>query len=292
MSADPLSALEDLLSSLYTPDGLRRALRRLGAPWAALVDALPGDPVAKTPFMHAAAGALLDQGLADAALYAALVEGFPRRAEDIRATERVIADRPRVPGRPRVAAPLPAVRPPPRPVRVLHLSDLHVHEKTSWDAGTVLDRLAGDVQRLREQTGGIDRVVVTGDVASSGKASEYEAAWTWLSGALAAAAGVGVAQIRVVPGNHDVDRGAISRSARLLTEGLLREEDPQQAAAEILGDPDERRPRLRRAQGEAEVSTVSQEPLRPEADQPVAQVLTKDQAPCPEVPRGSLDDHR
>ena len=36
-----------------------------------------------------------------------------------------------------------------RPVRVLHLSDLHFSAKTAWDSGTVLGRLAADVARLR-----------------------------------------------------------------------------------------------------------------------------------------------
>ena len=67
----------------------------------------------------------------------------------------------------------PAETPPAwRPVRVLHLSDLHFSAKTAWDSGTVLERLAKDVARLRGEIGDIDLVVVTGDIANQGTAEE------------------------------------------------------------------------------------------------------------------------
>ncbi|MCK6522049.1 metallophosphoesterase, partial [Myxococcota bacterium] len=133
-----------------------------------------------------------------------------------------------------------------RPIRVLHLSDLHFSAKTAWDSGTVLGRLAADVARLRAEVGEIHLVVVTGDIANVGTADEYAQATAWLTGPLATAAGVTPAQIRVVPGNHDVHRGSISRSARILGDGLLRDPDPQQSIAEVLGSETERAPLLAR----------------------------------------------
>ena len=126
------------------------------------------------------------------------------------------------------------------PVRVLHLSDLHFSATTAWDAGAVLDRLLIDIRRLRKDVGEIDLVVVTGDIADRGVAEEYSLATTWLTGPLADEAGVTTAQIRVVPGNHDVNRGSIGPSARLVAEGLLSHPNPQQAIAEVLGSETER----------------------------------------------------
>ena len=129
---------------------------------------------------------------------------------------------------------------------MLHLSDLHFSAKTAWDSGTVLGRLATDVARLRAEIGELHLVVVTGDIANFGTADEYAQATAWLTGPLATAAGVTPAQIRVVPGNHDVHRGSITRTANVLAKGLLSEDDPQQAIAEVLSSESERAPLLAR----------------------------------------------
>ena len=138
--------------------------------------------------------------------------------------------------------------PPPRwsPIRVLHLSDLHFSATTPWDPGTVLGCLAADVVKLRAEIGEIDLIVLTGDIANFGTADEYAQATAWLTGPLATAAGVTPAQIRVVPGNHDVHRGSITRTANVLAKGLLSEDDPQQAIAEVLSSESERAPLLAR----------------------------------------------
>ncbi|MBK9369728.1 MAG: metallophosphoesterase [Deltaproteobacteria bacterium] len=131
-------------------------------------------------------------------------------------------------------------------MRVLHLSDLHFSAKTVWDSGTVLERLAKDVAKLRAEVGELHLVVVTGDIANQGTAEEYVVAAKWLTGALATAAGVTASAIRVVPGNHDVHRGSISRTAKALTNDLLGDPNPQQAIAEVLGSETERAPLLAR----------------------------------------------
>jgi formylglycine-generating enzyme required for sulfatase activity/predicted MPP superfamily phosphohydrolase len=140
----------------------------------------------------------------------------------------------------------PLQAPPWRPIRVLHLSDLHFSAKTAWDSDTVLGHLAADVARLRAEVGEIHLVVVTGDIANFGTADEYAQATAWLTGPLATAAGVTPAQIRVVPGNHDVHRQSITRTASLLAKALLSEDDPQQAIAEVLSSETERAPLLAR----------------------------------------------
>jgi hypothetical protein len=158
----------------------------------------------------------------------------PKRAAEIDAVGRLLekgavppappADQgPRAPAAPAgegrrapTAKPTPAEGPPAwRPVRVLHLSDLHFSAKTAWDSGTVLERLAKDVAGLRRDVGDIDLVVVTGDIANQGTAEEYVVAAKWLTGPLATAAGVTTSAIRVVPGNHDVHRGRAARGGCL-----------------------------------------------------------------------------
>ena len=110
----------------------------------------------------------------------------------------------------------------------------------------MLGRLAADVARLRAEVGELHLVVVTGDIANFGTADEYAQATAWLTKHLAPSAGVTSAQIRVVPGNHDVHRASITRTAKALTNDLLSDPDPQQAIAEVLSDPNERAPLLAR----------------------------------------------
>ena len=88
--------------------------------------------------------------------------------------------------------------------------------------------------------------MVTGDIANFGTADEYAQATAWLTNHLAPSAGVTPKQIRVVPGNHDVHRGGITRTAKALSNDLLGDPDPQQAIAEVLSDPNERAPLLAR----------------------------------------------
>jgi formylglycine-generating enzyme required for sulfatase activity/predicted phosphodiesterase len=102
------------------------------------------------------------------------------------------------------------------PIRLLHLSDLHFSAKAAWDQMSVLAELVQEVKILRAELGPIHRVVITGDIANCGTAKEYAKAAEWLNGPLAEAAGVKADQIRMVPGNHDVDRKKIN----LLVSGL------------------------------------------------------------------------
>jgi 3',5'-cyclic AMP phosphodiesterase CpdA len=111
--------------------------------------------------------------------------------------------------------------------RWIHLSDIHTghgDKAYGWDQTLVLAEIVSDIgaQRAEEPWPPIDAVFVTGDIANTGAGrtpTEYESATTWLH-KVAAAAGVTPAQIFVVPGNHDVDRGADKDSAvkRLVTD--------------------------------------------------------------------------
>jgi len=93
-------------------------------------------------------------------------------------------------------------------VRLLHISDLHERgsaEPELWRRRRVL----GDawVENLRAicAEGPVDFLCFTGDVAQSGKESEYDAAAKFVNATLAEL-GLTNERLAVVPGNHDVNR--------------------------------------------------------------------------------------
>lgn len=88
----------------------------------------------------------------------------------------------------------------------LHVSDFHFEAGADPFSQTVAaEALIRDVAARRPARGDPAFVVVTGDVAFSGRTDEYEAARPFLA-ELAVAAGVEPASFYFVPGNHDVDR--------------------------------------------------------------------------------------
>lgn len=96
--------------------------------------------------------------------------------------------------------------PPPPPIRFLHLSDLHF--KTGAAKGYDQDKvLRGLLERLRKDRSKspLDLIFLTGDLAFSGEAKEYDAAVAFLRDLLDAT-GVAPDHLFVVPGNHDVQR--------------------------------------------------------------------------------------
>jgi len=138
-----------------------------------------------------------------------------------------------------------------QPIRLLHLSDIHFRADTAWDREPVVRHLAGFI--AGEVAGGLvpDLVVITGDLAFSGKAEEYLLARQWLEEALwpalspDPAGALPLDRLLLVPGNHDVDRAAVGPTARAVQSALLDGCD-QDRIAEILGDPAEREVLLKR----------------------------------------------
>jgi predicted MPP superfamily phosphohydrolase len=99
--------------------------------------------------------------------------------------------------------------------RWVHISDIHMGHGDAahgWDQRLVLDELKRDISRqLKAQPEpAVDAIFVTGDIAQTGagrRPNEYTDAAAWLKG-VGEAAGVTPDKIFIVPGNHDVDRGA------------------------------------------------------------------------------------
>ncbi len=96
----------------------------------------------------------------------------------------------------------------------LHLSDIHFQESEVYSANIVLKALLHDVREHTENGLTPDLIIITGDIAFSGKADEYALAGKFLDDLLEATR-VPKERLFIVPGNHDVDRAAIS----LLAEG-------------------------------------------------------------------------
>lgn len=104
----------------------------------------------------------------------------------------------------------------------LHLSDLHFRagEQHTWDENIVLEALLEDVRaRIREDGFRPDLILVSGDIAFSGKQQEYALASAFFEELLSATQ-LSRDCIFPVPGNHDVDRKAISRGAQAIAGSL------------------------------------------------------------------------
>lgn len=98
--------------------------------------------------------------------------------------------------------------------QIVHLSDIHFRQGRDGNAvlhKDVRNELILDVGRLKDRLGNADAVIITGDIAHSGREDEYEQAGDWLSD-LCEAAGCPELSVFVVPGNHDVDWTKITKS--------------------------------------------------------------------------------
>jgi GTPase-associated adaptor domain/Calcineurin-like phosphoesterase len=100
-------------------------------------------------------------------------------------------------------------------LRFVHLSDIHFSHR-AVDFGFDPDRalraeVVADVAKMREKTGKITGVLVSGDIAYAGKKSEYDNAAGWLD-EVAGAAGCDRTAVWLCPGNHDVDQAVIKEN--------------------------------------------------------------------------------
>ena len=100
----------------------------------------------------------------------------------------------------------------------LHLSDIHFrlrkHETLDLDKDLRTQLIADAGVVVNQLTGPVKGILVTGDLAYSGKKEQYDNVAAWLK-ELSAVLGCGPEQVWVVPGNHDVDRDVIQNSTTL-----------------------------------------------------------------------------
>ena len=96
----------------------------------------------------------------------------------------------------------------------LHLSDFHLRAGNQYDQNVVIASLLADINNQREQRNvTADAIFLTGDIAFSGKAEEYQVARDFIE-ELGKVSGVELSNVFCVPGNHDVDRSRITASVR------------------------------------------------------------------------------
>lgn len=99
---------------------------------------------------------------------------------------------------------------------ILHISDIHFRAPDCVNPDLDPDRpyRTRIIQDARARTailGPVGAILVGGDIAFRGDPQEYAAAFAWLK-ELAEACGCPIERVFVIPGNHDVDRGLITRS--------------------------------------------------------------------------------
>ena len=128
-----------------------------------------------------------------------------------------------------------------RTVRWLHISDLHMREAENTPRQAVLSAMLKDIDRRSATGTQVDFVVATGDLAFSGKRSEYELVAEFL-GELVASVGISPDNVFCVPGNHDVQR----ERNKMCFRGARAELQSEGDVYRFLGDDDERKDLLRR----------------------------------------------
>ncbi len=130
----------------------------------------------------------------------------------------------------------------------LHLSDLHFRESRNYDETIVLRELLRDVaERIEKDNLRPDFIVVTGDIAFSGKPEEYQLAGSFFDKLLETAK-LSRERLFVVPGNHDANRSLISNGAKAITNALV----DRDSTNGILADADDLKSVMKRFRGYAE----------------------------------------
>ena len=112
----------------------------------------------------------------------------------------------------------------------VHLSDIHFGQEKGGTIrinNDIKGCLIDDVKLVSRslESGRAAGIVVTGDIAFGGRASEYRAAAAWLD-KVADAAGCDITDIQVVPGNHDIDWGEITKLTEIMLEKIVAEGEP------------------------------------------------------------------
>lgn len=112
----------------------------------------------------------------------------------------------------------------------VHLSDIHFGQEKGGQVdihNDIKDCLIDDVRFVAKnlESGRASGVIVTGDIAFGGRLEEYAAAGDWLD-KVAEAAGCGISDIQVVPGNHDINRDNITPLTEIMLERIVAEGEP------------------------------------------------------------------
>ena len=127
----------------------------------------------------------------------------------------------------------------------LHLSDFHFSEKLHGDQKSVLSKLLSDLElQIKNNDLHIDLVFITGDIAFSGKESEYNAANNFFEAFLNKLK-LSREQVYMVPGNHDSCWNLVDAKDVKAALKLKKNEDPNEVK-NLLRSNDERERYFRR----------------------------------------------
>ncbi len=122
------------------------------------------------------------------------------------------------------------------PLRFVHISDIHFGQEIlspgSLTLQAVREALISDCLEQKLEHGPADGVIVTGDLAFSGRTEEYDDAREFLS-RLADSAGCGRGTIYLVPGNHDVNWSQLN-VWEYRSQQEIRKSSPNTVQAELL----------------------------------------------------------
>ncbi len=124
----------------------------------------------------------------------------------------------------------------------VHVSDIHFGQEKDDRVHIHADVKQQLISDAKEVISGIadgvaHGILVTGDIAQSGKWAEYEEAGKWLD-KLAASIGVEIHRVQMVPGNHDLDRTKLSFSGRQILDYIRA--GGSKEYEEILNNPTDR----------------------------------------------------
>ena len=118
----------------------------------------------------------------------------------------------------------------------LHLSDFHFRaDRDSFSQDVSTDEIKRDIPSRLSSEFPLQFVAITGDIAFSGRTSEYDIAVDFFE-SLANAVGLGLNRFFLVPGNHDVDRSRCP----YLYKGVMRGLTSQQSVDDFLGSEAEK----------------------------------------------------
>ncbi|KIY16317.1 metallophosphoesterase [Pseudomonas amygdali] len=106
----------------------------------------------------------------------------------------------------------------------VHVSDIHFGQEKDDRVhihADVKQQLIADAKEvISSLPGGVAHgILVTGDIAQSGKRAEYEEAAQWLD-SLAGSVGVEIHRVQMVPGNHDLDRTKLSFAGKQILDHI------------------------------------------------------------------------
>lgn len=121
---------------------------------------------------------------------------------------------------------------------ILQLSDIHFahSEGATFDLDReIQDGLLRFLPELRERVGDVGLIVVSGDIAYSGVADQYERAKAFLRDVRSRLDNPSI-PVRVIPGNHDIHRATTDNASQRVWRGVPRQEsmDADERAAELV----------------------------------------------------------